>query len=622
MKPLKKGLEASEEKVIVTINDKKYTCANLKRSGIVVKSKILVAHEEVWHELDILGLGKTAYGNYEGLQNSNLYNFKNVIEQTRIVPDLPIFSNTSARKSYDLTYEDRMALDEAYGFSYIYIEHLEKHLIKNGMKAGMYQMKEILAHIKKQGRTIQEYINNNELQAKEIINNSKKVIKMGSNLELKQTERINFLTSLGFVWNDQDAVYVCRYGTAAAPARFEVSLKSIEDDNDENWSKLVERIQFSVPTVETASEDSAPETESETTETVTAEPITETQPAKKPVSLSVIGGLSADRITEFQDIKATQEKIVKDNPFVAITDKDSYETAKKSRAVLLKASTAIDGAKGHKANKNKFLKQISERLDLFLDSMAKLTRTGYDKQDLEVKRWESEEALRIQKEQKAEMEKVKKRTDELFAVPMVFNGTHYVIGNLHIMPSQIKDSTDEVFQGLVAQAVAIKAGLDAAESANKAKDEEIAALKAMLAKLTGEPVQPAEVKEATEDKPVIENKPSSKGPMATGKNIYSTPNKVETPKSEVSNTNTGTIQNTAPVNEHQYTEVHPDNVMLLALDLENLAHIENKNYLKCRHYYIKGLNDAAKEINKIFASDHPKKSEPIKALVEIMLNAK
>lgn len=613
MKPLKKSYEVSEENVHVKIGGKIYRCANLKKSGIIIKSKILVAHEDVWHEVDIIGIGKDEKS--AGLENSNLYNFKNMVEQKNLSPSFLNFNVESSVKDYELTHDERMSLDASYGFSYVYIEKLEKHLARFGHKTGMHEVKSTLNYIKKSGRTIQEYIEAECAQANEIINNSNKLVKMGENKEIRQTERIDFLLSLGFVWDDQENAYVCRYGTAESPARFEVSLRSIEDDEEENWSNLVERIEFSVPAIEQSTQaettefsPTVQEAENPDSEALPATPISETTQVKKPVSLETIGNLSPDRITEFTTIQITQEKVIKDNPYIEIKTKEDYTKAKKHVSNLLKASTAIDSpTNGVKALKNKYIKQFSTVLDTFLDSMSGMTRKAHDKQKLQVTKWESEEALRIQREQKAEMEKIKTRTDLLFAVPMTFNGEHYSIGTLYILPSQIKDLSDEEFNALVAQANGIKAGLDAAALANADKDKQIAELKAMLEKLTGTtvPVEaPAPVQTETIEKTI------QPGPTSTGTAPLKSPVSAPAP------------QQTAQSGEFVYNAPDENNKLLLAFDLENLQHVEKQAFLKCRSYFIAGLKASGAEIEAIFSNTAiEKKAGPLKELGTILKNS-
>lgn len=621
MKALKKGYEASEENVHVKIAGKIYRCANLKKGGIKNQKVILLAHNDEWNEVDVYNLGG---------DDSNLQNFKSHIElHNYSLKELGIETNESSVKNYELTHEDRMRLDIKFGFSHIYIEKLEHHLKRFGHKTGEYAVSEILKHLKKQGRTIQEYIACETAQANEIINNSNKLIKMSENITI-QGERIEYLTALGFVYEENPLPsYIMRYGTAEQPARFEVSLKSIEEDGEEEWNKLVERIEFSVPSIAEQEVTEIAETaksiieaptpavlEAEPTEVLPATPITET-PTKKPVSLAVIGSLTPDRIAEFTSLKENQEKIIKENPFIEPTDKASFDKAKKAAAALLKASTAIDSPKeGIKAHKTKFLKQLNTVLDNFLDPLAKMTRNAYDKQALANKTWENKEALRIQNEAKAKLEKVNTRTQQLFDVPMVFNGTHYTIGSLHIMPSQITSATDEDFSALVAQAKGIKISLDAAAAVESEKDKQIADLKAMLEKLTG-PAPTVEVKdEVSDQQKLAPNVNNGTAPPATNTAATTVTQKPTT------TTQTTSAPTTAVAGELVYSEPSDDNKLLLAFDLENLQHIENKNFLKCRSYYIRGLQDAGKEIVNIFENPAiEKKAGPLKELGTILKNS-
>lgn len=632
MKPLKKGYESSEENVHVKIAGKIYRCANLKKGGIMVQSKILLAHLDEWHEVDIIGLGADKAEKFTGLQNSNLQNFKTLVETKNLSHNFLSFSIEESVKNYNLTQDDRIHLDKKYGFSYVYIEKLEDHLKRFGHKTGEYAVSEVLKYLKKQGRTIQEYIATEKLQANEIINNSNKLIKMSENTTI-QGERIEYLTELGFVYEENPLPsYVMRYGTPEQPARFEVSLKSIEEDSDEDWNKLVERIEFSVPSIAEQEVTEIAEAaksiiqkknevteqfETENPAPLPATLIAET-PTKKPVSLSTIGSLTPDRISEFTSLKENQEKVVKDNPFIEPTDKASFEKAKKAAAALLKASTAIDSPKdGIKASKSKFLKQLNTVLDNFLDPLAKMTRTAYDKQNLANEVWKNKEALRIQNEEKEKLAKVNARTQSLFDVPMVFNGTHYTIGTLHIMPSQITSATDEDFNALVVQAKGIKAGLDAAALVESEKDKQIAELKAMLEKLTGATPAVATPAEKVVDMPAISHGSNLANPNTSVKTSAVGPTQTATSPQQKTGAPT-----TVVAGELTYSAPSDDNKLLLAFDLENLAHVEKQAFLKCRSYYIKGLQDAGKEIVNIFENPAiPKKAEPLKELGTILKNS-
>ena len=50
--------------------------------------------------------------------------------------------------------------------------------------------------------------------------------------------------------------------------------------------------------------------------------------------------LKATNLPELQGFKETQEALVKQYPFIEITDNASYETAKKHRTTLLKGRTS------------------------------------------------------------------------------------------------------------------------------------------------------------------------------------------------------------------------------------------------------------------------------------------
>ena len=333
--------------------------------------------------------------------------------------------------------------------------------------------------------------------------------------------------------------------------------------------------------------------------------------AKKPISIQVFETLTPERISELQGLNESQLAIVKDNPVIQITDKKTHDQAKKTAAILLKASTAIDGSTGIEATATKYLNTFKTMLKNALQPIAKLTRDPYDQQKAIISAWENAELLREQAEQRLKLEKIKKRTDELFSVPFTFNGSIYSIGTVYCTPSQVETATDEDFFVIVNNGKAIKTALDAEALAQSAKDQRIAELEAKLAKLemlenmSNTDIQPTKVEPT-----VIVQKPMNNGP------------------SEVPATNT-VVNNQASVPANNTTSkpaatyVLPDteNELLNRLDMKNIQHIENPNYLKCRGYYVQALIDAAGEIEFILNDNTPnaiKKSERISILCAIL----
>jgi len=338
----------------------------------------------------------------------------------------------------------------------------------------------------------------------------------------------------------------------------------------------------------------------------TASTVNVPAPTKKPISLQVFETLTPERISELQGLNERQIQIVKENPVVKITDKTSYETAKKTAAILLKASTAIDGKDGIEATATKYLNTFKSMLKNALQPIAKLTRDPYDEQKTIISSWENAELLREQAEQRVKLAKIKLRTDELFAVPFTFNGSIYSIGTVYCTPSQVENATDEDFKIIVENGKTIKQALDvelskqnALAAENEALKKQIAAFMALQNMSNTEPETPAAI---------------------LVPNMVPTPELKSSPANRVEN-----FMNPAVTEKPTYVLPSIENTLLNALDLKNAEHLEKPAYIKCRGYYVQGLIDVAKEIEFILndASPNPiKKSERISNLCVILKNSK
>lgn len=411
-------------------------------------------------------------------------------------------------------------------------------------------------------------------------------------------------------------------------AYFDVDILDIQTYSDRKWTGLMIDISKMLKgeSTETPTEaPRAPIAPEEKTETPLVPGISETSPAKKPVSIATIGNLGPDRIEELQGLKDKQLKIVESHPFVKITDAKTLKQAKTSKAALLKASTGTEKIEG---DATKYLNTFKKMLKDFITPLAKITRDAHDKQAKEIQDYENAEVLRLAAEQKARLEKNKQRTDSLFAVPMTFNGSAYNIGTLYIMPSQIVDATDEEFTVLLMQAQAIKTALDKQVEAEKTKETELEAARKKIAELTGTPYvapngeivpppvaappAPVTVEQAAEmiDKVI---------PPATNE-VPAPPPSAPVASETVSPAPTSGLGYPYQLN---YVMPSEENVWLNKLDMENLQAIENPNYLKARAYFIRGTKDVAQSIHDILnapTQEGVKKSDLIAKICSVILS--
>jgi len=335
-------------------------------------------------------------------------------------------------------------------------------------------------------------------------------------------------------------------------------------------------------------------------EAIQVPPTPPTTPADS-VSLQIFEKLTPEKITELQGLRITQEEIVKANPVVIIKDKKTYAEAKKVAAILLSASTAIDGSKGVEATATKYLNTFKTMLKTALLPIAKLTREPYDKQKKLIEDWDNRLLLQAQN-----------RVKELFAVPFTYNSENdtYSVGSLVITQKDIEEKNDLDFASLVAQGKAIIVALEsvkneqdsrikALEDQNALLQEQIKAF--MLATQATNAVNGV----ATADintisgslitAPVIENPFASIQTQADEEKAFAS---VST-QSIVDHQNSVRSEETE---EKQYSLPHPDNKLLNELDLAHVSVLEEKQYIECREYYKQGLSDASEAINDILVN--------------------
>ncbi|CAA7196845.1 coiled-coil domain-containing protein [Chryseobacterium potabilaquae] len=116
--------------------------------------------------------------------------------------------------------------------------------------------------------------------------------------------------------------------------------------------------------------------------------------------------IEVEKLPELQGLKEKQFQIVRDNPFVEITDIKTYEEAKKARTALLTARTNIEKQDKLIVSKiNSFKTRVKE----ISQSLISITQSHEEKQQLEVKRWEEtkeqekQEKIRLEEERKGKI---------------------------------------------------------------------------------------------------------------------------------------------------------------------------------------------------------------------------
>lgn len=621
-----KTFSVSNENEIVTIEGANYTIANLQKSGITNQTIVLLGHGELWHEINVLDLGA---------DNSNLTDFKNYVEKFQLtLVDLGVLKTEIVVKT-GVTHDDHMKLSAEFPkHDYIQIGKLTAHY---GERASVYLIREDLKMINEKEMTIDQWISEMEALKESNIEKSFEASNTTENTGSFKlfTERRKQLNELGLVVKDITAKNDEFIGHG-----FTVTEKSMLEDDNDTWNELIGKILAVINSNNTDTAPTAPAAVNETANSVKMVIIeknqqpgpTETITLPKPstavsvINLEEISKLTPEKLSDLKGLKQSQELIVSQNPIIVVTDKKTLETAKKQRAILLKASTAIDGNTGVQATAKKYLNAFKSTLDNFLSSTAKITREAYDKQNSEIVKFEKAEELRILAEQQEKTKKLNSRTSELFAIPMAFNGSIYQVGTFYIMPSQIETATDEEFTKLVEQA---KLTLQNIETEKLSKETEAdRAMRLMAEKLKQLGVDPAEL--IAPAPPAIETvvvyRPSSNGPTesdpATNTAHVPSPDPIST-QTPVADTSTGRFK---PNNS--FIEANPDNKILLKFDLDHLSAIQANpippSFIKCRAYFEEGNKQVALELQRIMEEENPKikKSEQIIDLYNKILNQK
>ena len=109
-----------------------------------------------------------------------------------------------------------------------------------------------------------------------------------------------------------------------------------------------------------------------------------------------------NKLVKFDEFKAKQEQLVKENPYVEITDSKSYEEAKKARTNLKTGRTEIQSGDKKIAS---FFTKFRKALKGKAEELVAITKDAEDKQQAEVTRWEN--IKKEEKEKKAKAEELR-----------------------------------------------------------------------------------------------------------------------------------------------------------------------------------------------------------------------
>ena len=113
--------------------------------------------------------------------------------------------------------------------------------------------------------------------------------------------------------------------------------------------------------------------------------------------------LNVNQLPELATFESTQKELVEKNPFVEIIDNKSYEQAKVHRTALLKGRTALENQEKLIASKlSNFRKSVGEKTKQLIE----ITLPFEEKQQTEVKRWETIKEAEKQEKERLEQERI------------------------------------------------------------------------------------------------------------------------------------------------------------------------------------------------------------------------
>lgn len=117
---------------------------------------------------------------------------------------------------------------------------------------------------------------------------------------------------------------------------------------------------------------------------------------KTGLKVITLDDIDVNNLPELQGLRESQEKLVKDCPYVEILDNSTFEIAKKNRTALLKGRTALESQDKLIATKFSYMRK---KVKDITDELISITLPFEEKQQTEVKRYESiKETERIERE--------------------------------------------------------------------------------------------------------------------------------------------------------------------------------------------------------------------------------
>jgi hypothetical protein len=138
----------------------------------------------------------------------------------------------------------------------------------------------------------------------------------------------------------------------------------------------------------------------------------------------ILDDINANSLPELQGWKEKQESLVKENPFISVTDNKTFEEAKKRRTALLKGRTEIEKQDKLVASK---LKEFRGKVSEASKELILITTPHEEKQQTEVKRYEE-----LKAKEKAEKERIEAERKQAIkdSITSIFQEWKTAISNL------------------------------------------------------------------------------------------------------------------------------------------------------------------------------------------------
>lgn len=137
-----------------------------------------------------------------------------------------------------------------------------------------------------------------------------------------------------------------------------------------------------------------------------------------------IDTFKVDALQEIKNKRKEQLKVVEENPFIEVTDNETFTNAKKHRTALVSARTALEREKTNVIKKIK--EKITIPISLKYDEFIEITKPYEEKQQAEVRRWEDIKENERKEKLRLEEERKQKHRDNIKAV-------------VHIISEEIKN---------------------------------------------------------------------------------------------------------------------------------------------------------------------------------------